>query len=215
MQIDTSNILFICGGAFSGLERIINRRVDAASIGFGAQMKRNVEDSRVQGHYFDKAIPKDLVEYGMIPEFVGRFPVIVSTKGLDTDDLVDILTVPRNSIMKQYRRLFAMDDVNFHVTESGLEEIAKMAFARGTGARGLRSITDAILMETQYIVPSLPDVHTVYVDDKAVQGERKPMLLKDPDMSVEKFESMVEGGETEIDGAISVNIDEYEREEAA
>lgn len=193
--------------------------MDAASIGFGAQMKKAIDDPKVQGRYFDNAIPKDLVEYGMIPEFVGRFPVIVSTKGLDIDNLVDILTEPKNSIMKQYKRLFAMDDVNFHVTEDGLTEIAKTAFARGTGARGLRSITDAVLMETQYVVPSLPDVHTVYVDDVAVRGERKPILLKDPDMTVEKYEELVEqqGGESSVvDGAVLVNIDEDpEVEEAA
>jgi len=191
--------------------------MDAASIGFGAQMKKAVDDPKVQGRYFDNAIPKDLVEYGMIPEFVGRFPVIVSTKGLDVDNLVDILTVPKNSIMKQYRRLFAMDDVNFHITDDALQEIAKTAFARGTGARGLRSITDAVLMETQYVVPSLPDVHTVYVNDAAVRGERKPILLKDPEITVEKYEEMTKGTETgEVDGAVLVNIDDDpEMEEAA
>ena len=98
LQIDTTNILFICGGAFAGLERIVNHRTNAASIGFGAEMKQEVEDPKVQGRCFDNVIPKDLVDFGMIPEFVGRFPVIVSTKGLDLDNLVDILTVPRNSI---------------------------------------------------------------------------------------------------------------------
>jgi ATP-dependent Clp protease ATP-binding subunit ClpX len=145
----------------------------------------------------------------MIPEFVGRFPVIVATKGLDLDNLVDILTVPRNSLMKQYRRLFAIDDVKFHVTECGLQEIAKTAFARGTGARGLRSITDQVLMETQYVVPSLPDVHTVYVDAAAVRGERKPMLLKDPEITVEKYESLTRSG-AEVVGATPVAIEEEE-----
>lgn len=218
MQIDTTNILFICGGAFSGLERIINRRMDAASIGFGAQMKKSVDDPKVQGRYFDNAIPKDLVQYGMIPEFVGRFPVIVSTKGLDIDDLVDILTVPKNSIMKQYRRLFAMDDVSFHVTQDGLQEIAKTAFSRGTGARGLRSITDNVLMETQFVVPSLPDVHTVYVDAAAVKGDRKPVLLKHPDMTAEKFEELIRNGEVDadsVDGTMPVSIeDEDDLDEA-
>jgi ATP-dependent Clp protease ATP-binding subunit ClpX len=208
LQIDTTNILFICGGAFSGLERIINRRVDAASIGFGAQMKKAVDDPKVQGRYFDNAIPKDLVDYGMIPEFVGRFPVIVSTKGLDIDNLVDILTVPKNSIMKQYRRLFAMDDVDFHVTPDGLEEIAKTAFQRGTGARGLRSITDGVLMETQYVVPSHPDVHTVYLDAPAIRGEREPVLLTDKDMTVEKYEALRKDGKIDVDGTMLVRIDD-------
>lgn len=205
LQIDTTNILFICGGAYSGLERIINRRMDAASIGFGAPLKVQTDDHKVQGRYFESTIPKDLVDYGMIPEFVGRFPVIVSTQGLDIENLVDILTVPKNSIMKQYRRLFAMDDVNFHITDSALEEIAKTAFARGTGARGLRSITDKVLMDTQFVVPSMPDVHTVYVDDAAVRGDRQPILLKDPEMTVEKFESLG-AQEEDVDGAIRVNL---------
>lgn len=216
LQIDTTNILFICGGAFSGLEGIINKRMEAASIGFGAQMKKAVEDPKIQGRYFDNAIPKDLVEYGMIPEFVGRFPVIVSTKGLEISDLIDILTVPRNSLIKQYRRLFAMDDVNFHVTKDGLEEIAKTAFTRGTGARGLRAITDSVLMETQYVVPSLPNVHTVYVDAPAVRGERKPILFKDPEITVDKYEEMTKQGESVGAGAVFVNIDDdLDLEEAA
>eukprot|EP00539_Tryblionella_compressa_P019486 CAMPEP_0178880096 /NCGR_PEP_ID=MMETSP0747-20121128/12291_1 /TAXON_ID=913974 /ORGANISM="Nitzschia punctata, Strain CCMP561" /LENGTH=817 /DNA_ID=CAMNT_0020547987 /DNA_START=57 /DNA_END=2510 /DNA_ORIENTATION=- len=217
LQIDTTNILFICGGAFAGLERIVNHRTNAASIGFGAEMKKKIEDPKVQGRCFDNVIPKDLVDFGMIPEFVGRFPVIVATKGLDLENLVDILTVPRNSIIKQYKRLFSIDDVKFHVTDCALEEIAKTAFARGTGARGLRSITDQVLMETQYVVPSLSDVHTVYVDAAAVRGERKPILLKDPDMTVEKYESLTKSG-AEVIGAIPVAIDEEEeldREEAA
>jgi ATP-dependent Clp protease ATP-binding subunit ClpX len=183
--------LFIAGGAFSGLERIINKRMDAASIGFGANMKKNVDDVSVQGRYFDNAIPKDLIEYGMIPEFVGRFPVITTTKGLDLESLVDILTKPKNSLMKQYKRLFAMDDVDFHVTEDGLLEIAKIALGRGTGARGLRSITDGVLMETQFLVPSMPEVHTVYVNASAVRGDTKPVLLTDSEMTVEIYEAMM------------------------
>jgi ATP-dependent Clp protease ATP-binding subunit ClpX len=218
LQIDTTNILFISGGAFSGLERIINTRMDAASIGFGAQMKKEMEDHKVLGKYFDNAIPKDLVEYGMIPEFVGRFPVIVSTKGLDITDLVNILTVPKNSIIKQYKRLFAMDDVDFHVTDEGLQEIAKTAFARGSGARGLRSITDAVLMETQYVVPSMEDVHTVFLDDAAVRRERKPIVLTDPALTLEKYVACLKEGQVEVAGAVSVDIysdPEIERQEAA
>ena len=219
LQIDTTNILFICGGAFAGLERIVNHRTNAASIGFGAEMKQEVEDPEVQGRCFDSVIPKDLVDFGMIPEFVGRFPVIVSTKGLDLENLVDILTVPRNSIVKQYKRLFAIDDVKLHVTDCGLEEIAKTAFMRGTGARGLRSITDQILMETQYVVPSMRDVHTVYLDAAAVRGERKPILLKGDDITVEKYEALMQqDGEVHVDGVMPVYIDddeEAESEEAA
>ncbi|KAL7564627.1 hypothetical protein ACA910_009317 [Epithemia clementina (nom. ined.)] len=175
LQIDTTHILFICGGAYSGLERIINRRMDAASIGFGAPLTKGKDlasdNPKALDRYFANAIPKDLVEYGMIPEFVGRFPVLVSTNGLDVDHLMDILTVPKNSMMKQYQRLFAMDDVHFHITKQALREIAQTAFARGTGARGLRSIVDKVLMETQFVVPSLdPPVHTVYVDEHAVRG---------------------------------------------
>jgi ATP-dependent Clp protease ATP-binding subunit ClpX len=180
-------------------------------------MKREVEDPKVQGQCFDDVIPKDLVEFGMIPEFVGRFPVIVSTKGLDLDNLVDILTVPRNSIIKQYKRLFAIDDVKFHVTACGLQEIAKTAFKRGTGARGLRSITDQVLMETQYVVPSMTDVHTVYVDAAAVRAERKPILLKG-DMTVEKYEALMKHGEVFAEDVVPVYIDDdedSEREEAA
>lgn len=112
--------------------------------------------------------------------------------------------------MKQYRRLFAMDDVNFHVTPDGLQEIAKIAFSRGTGARGLRSITDSVLMETQFVVPSMPDVHTVFLDSAAVRGERKPILLKDPSMTPDKFEELMKSGEKGdlVDGAVVVNIDD-------
>mmetsp|Transcript_23843 Transcript_23843/g.33462 ORF Transcript_23843/g.33462 Transcript_23843/m.33462 type:complete len:725 (-) Transcript_23843:419-2593(-) len=210
LQIDTTNILFICGGAFAGLERIINKRMDTASIGFGAQMKKELDDHEVQGNYFDNAIPKDLVEYGMIPEFVGRFPVIVSTKGLDVSNLMDILTVPKNALMKQYKYLFGMNDVDFHVTDCGLTEIAKTAFERGTGARGLRSITENVLMETMFVVPSIPNVHTVYMDAAAVRGERKPILLKDPAVTVEKCEAILKqgGSPSDVDGVMLVSLDE-------
>jgi ATP-dependent Clp protease ATP-binding subunit ClpX len=210
IQIDTTNILFISGGAFSGLEKIINRRMDAASIGFGAKMKKNVDDFHVQGKYFDNAQPKDLVTFGMIPEFVGRFPVIVSTKGLTEKSLIDILTVPKNSLIKQYTFQFAMNGIRFHATEGALKEIAKMAFGRGSGARGLRSITENMLMETMFVVPSIKNVHTVYLDAEAVLGQRKPILLKHPDMTVEKFEELLEKGQTweEVDGAEPVQLDD-------
>ena len=216
LQIDTTNILFLCGGAFAGLEKIINKRMDTASIGFGAQMKKELTNQKVQGRYFDSAIPNDLVDYGMIPEFVGRFPVIVATKGLDVVDLMEILTEPKNSLMKQYKSLFGIDNVDFHVTQCGLEEIAKMAHMRGTGARGLRSITENILMETLFVVPSLPDVHTVYLDASAVLGESKPVMFTDPDMNVEKYEALREkGGEMDVDGAKPVSVEDDAEEPVA
>ena len=209
LQIDTSNILFICGGAFAGLEKIINRRMDSASIGFGAQMKKDTDNHKIQGKYFDNAIPKDLVQYGMIPEFVGRFPVIVSTKGLDEENLIDILTTPKNSLYKQYKYLFAMNDVDFHISGCGLREVAKTAFGRGTGARGLRAITENALMETMFVVPSIPDVHTVYLDAAAVRGDRKPILLKNPNLDAKKFEQMMKelnGNFVGIEGVETVDI---------
>jgi len=221
LQIDTTNILFICGGAYSGLERVINRRLDAASIGFGAPLKNaSLEDNgqesqHVQGKYLEATIPKDLCDYGMIPEFVGRFPVIVSTQGLSLENLVDILTEPKNSIMKQYQRLFQMDDVHFHITDDALWQIAKTAYSRGTGARGLRSITDKVLMDTQFVVPSMPKVHTVYVDAVAVRGERPPILLQDPNMTVETLEALMQEQKDPHkqheapEGAIPVNIQEH------
>jgi len=128
---------------------------------------------------------------------------------------VDILTVPKNSLVKQYRYLFAMNDVDLHVTDCGLAEIAKIAFGRGSGARGLRSITENVLMETMFVVPSMPDVHTVYLDAAAVRGDRKPILLKDKDMTVERYEEIVRDGNCaveDIEGAETVYLDPEERE---
>merc|ERR1711907_133683 len=130
-------------------------------------------------------------------------------EALDLEDLVDILTVPKNSIIKQYQTLFEFDDIEFHVTECGLREIAKIAFMRGTGARGLRSITEQVLLETQYVVPSLEGVHTVYVDAAAVRGETKPILFQDG-MTVEEYEALKKAGdqEAQIDGAVPVHMDD-------
>jgi ATP-dependent Clp protease ATP-binding subunit ClpX len=188
----------------------MNQRMHAASIGFGTTMEKDIDDAKIQGQYFDNAFPNNLVKYGMIPEFVGRFPVITTTKGLNLKNVVDILTKPKNSIMKQYLTLFAMDDVNFFVTKDALKEIAETAFSRGTGARGLRSIADSVLMDTQYAVPSLPTVHTVYVDAAAVRGESTPMLFHDPNLTVQEYEALVQDGVTNIEGAVTVNIEDLE-----
>jgi ATP-dependent Clp protease ATP-binding subunit ClpX len=162
-------------------------------------MKKDTDNHKVQGKYFDSAIPKDLVQYGIIPEFVGRFPVIVSTRGLNEKDLIDILTQPKNSLLKQYKYLFAMNDVDFHISECGLGEIAKTAFGRGTGARGLRAITENTLMETMFVVPSIPDVHTVYLDAAAVRGERKPILLRDKNLTIASFEELMKQNDGQLD----------------
>lgn len=215
VQIDTTNILFICGGAFSGLEKIINRRLDSASIGFGAQMKKELSDHKIQGKYYERALPVDLIAFGMIPEFVGRFPVVKATSGLDVENLVEILTVPKNSLSKQYKLLFAMNDVDFHVTQCGLTEIAKAAFARGTGARGLRAFMENILMDAMFVVPSRPDVHTLYLDAAAVRGEGKPMLFIDPNLTVQKYEALRLKGISEVEGAIPADIEQAEAPDLA
>lgn len=173
-------------------------------------MKKELSDQNVQGKYFDASEPNDLVRYGLIPEFIGRFPVIVSTKGLDEDQLVNVLTVPKNALIKQYKYLFALSDVDFHISDCGLRELARIAYKRGTGARGLRSITEKLLLETMFVVPSHPSAHTVYVDGEAVLGERKPILLKH-DMTVEKFEALKNEsyfGLNEVDGVEFVRIDD-------
>lgn len=142
ISIDTSDVMFIAGGAFAGLESIINSRVDKASIGFGAKLKKDLKDEDTTQSYLDTTQPKDLTAYGLIPEFVGRFPLIVSTKALDEDALVDVMTLPKNALLKQYEYLFGLNDIEFVVTDSALRYIAREAKARGTGARGLRSITE-------------------------------------------------------------------------
>jgi ATP-dependent Clp protease ATP-binding subunit ClpX len=130
IQIDTTNILFICSGAFSGLEHIVNRRVAKSSIGFEANMKVDVADADVQGSYFDMVEPNDLVAYGLIPEFIGRFPVVTATRGLDEDQMVQVLTEPKNALVRQYKYLFSMNNVDFHITDCGLREVAQTALQK-------------------------------------------------------------------------------------
>jgi len=191
IQIDTGHILFICGGAFAGLEHIINRRVAKASIGFQAKMKVDLKDQEVQGEHFNLAEPTDLISFGLIPEFVGRFPTLVSTQGLTEDQMVQVMTEPKNALVKQYEYLFAMSDVDFHVTEGGLRAIAKIALAKNTGARGLRAIFEKLLMEAMFVVPEDPEVNAVVVDEACVSGRRRPLILKG-EMTVDKFLQMQE-----------------------
>ncbi|RHY35195.1 hypothetical protein DYB32_000348 [Aphanomyces invadans] len=179
ISIDTTNILFICGGAFAGLEKIVSRRTASSSIGFGARMPNTKLDELDNiGQLLTQSEPQDLVSYGLIPEFVGRFPVVVSTLGLSQDELVRVLTEPKNSLVKQYQALFALNDVEFHVSRCGLEAVADLAVQRNTGARGLRAIFERALVETMFHIPDMPNVNAVYVDSDVIAGRKQPVLIR-------------------------------------
>lgn len=175
IQIDTTNILFICGGAFDGLERIIESRLETSSIGFGAKIvdKKNTDISKL----LKQAMPQDLTKFGLIPEFVGRVPVMVSLDLLDEDALVRILTEPKNALVKQYQKLFELDDVKLEFTPEAVHEIAHMAVERKTGARGLRAIMESVMMDTMYEVPSDSNVGICTVTKDAVDGKEKPEVV--------------------------------------
>ncbi len=176
LQVDTSNILFICGGAFSGLDKIILDRSDKSGIGFSAEVKG--EESRGQiGETLRQVEPEDLIRYGLIPEFVGRLPVVATIDELDADALVRILTEPRNSLTKQYGKLFEMENVEVDFREDALRAIAEKAMERKTGARGLRSILESVLLETMYDLPSSDSVAKVIIDESVINGESEPMLM--------------------------------------
>jgi len=175
LQVDTTNILFICGGAFSGLEKIISQRGKGSAIGFGADVKD--EESRTVGEMFTELEPEDLLKFGLIPEFVGRLPVIATLTDLDEDALVTILSQPKNALVKQYQRLFELEEVDLTFTEESLRAIAKRAIARKTGARGLRSIMEDILLDTMFDLPGLENVSEVVVNDEAVNSVAAPLLI--------------------------------------
>ncbi len=175
IHIDTKNILFICGGAFDGLEQAIIKRTKHKSIGFGADI---VSDKEEMNNIFKKVIPQDLVKYGIVPELVGRLPLITVLDELDEKALVKILTEPKNALIKQYEKLFDYDNIEFEVEEDALEEIAKKAISQKTGARGLRAIVEGILMETMFDAPS-KDVKKVTVTRECVTGDAKPVLKTD------------------------------------
>ncbi|OIQ65582.1 ATP-dependent Clp protease ATP-binding subunit ClpX [mine drainage metagenome] len=176
LQVDTTNILFICGGAFSGLEKIIAQRSKGSSIGFGADVKEN--DTRGVGEMFKSLEPEDLLKFGLIPEFVGRLPVIATLTDLDEDALVTILTEPKNALVKQYQRLFDIEGVDLTFTEDSLRAIAQRAIKRKTGARGLRSIMEEILLNTMFELPGLEGVDEVVVNEEAVNTpEAQPLLI--------------------------------------
>ncbi|AXR07238.1 ATP-dependent protease ATP-binding subunit ClpX [Salinimonas sediminis] len=177
LQVDTSKILFICGGAFAGLDKVIEQRAQTGSgIGFGAKVKSK-ESLQHVSELFKQVEPEDLVKYGLIPEFIGRLPVVTSLEELDEEALIQILREPKNAITKQYSALFAIEDVELEFREDALHAIAKKAMHRKTGARGLRSIVEAILLDTMYDLPSVNEVKKVVIDETVIRGESKPILI--------------------------------------
>ena len=176
LQVDTSNILFICGGAFAGLDKVITNRSEKGGIGFNAEVKSKDQKKDLGQVLFDLE-PEDLVQYGLIPEFVGRLPVIATLEELDIEALVQILTEPKNALTKQYKRLFEMEGVEVDFREDGLQAIAKKAMERKTGARGLRSILEAVLLDSMYSIPSREDVVKIVVDESVIKGESEPLLV--------------------------------------
>jgi ATP-dependent Clp protease ATP-binding subunit ClpX len=175
LQVDTTNILFICGGAFAGVERIISSRQAGTSIGFGAKVA-SPDDRRV-GDVLKTIEPEDLLKFGLIPEFVGRLPVIATLEDLDETALIQILTQPKNALIKQYQRLFEMEDVKLTFTEDAKSAIAKKAILRKTGARGLRSIMEGILLDSMFELPSMQGVAEVVVNGEVVEGRAKPLQI--------------------------------------
>ncbi len=176
LQVDTSNILFICGGAFAGLDKVIHARSDKSGIGFSAVVKSK-DASKNVGETLKEVETEDLVKYGLIPEFVGRLPVIATLEELDEPALIQILTEPKNSLVKQYQRLYEMEDVELDFREDALKSIAKKAMERKTGARGLRSILESVLLESMYEIPSIENVSKVVIDASVINGESTPKLI--------------------------------------
>lgn len=174
LHVDTTNILFICGGAFAGLDKIIATRGDTSSIGFGADVKD--EDDRSTGELFAKVEPEDLLKYGLIPEFIGRLPVIATLNDLDEAALISILTEPKNALVKQYQQLFSMEGVSLVFEEDAIAAVAKLALERKTGARGLRSIMESILLDVMYELPSYKNIEEVIISKEVIEGKSKPIL---------------------------------------
>ena len=175
IRIDTTNILFICGGAFVGLDKIVGRRKDSSSLGFAGKLKEEIESSDA---YVDEIQPQDLTKFGLIPEFVGRMPITGGLHALDEDALVKIMTEPKNAIVKQYKKLVGLDKVELVVTDDAVREVAKRAIALKTGARGLRTIFENLMLESMYDIPSEDDVEKVIIDKDVVLGGKQPEIIK-------------------------------------
>jgi ATP-dependent Clp protease ATP-binding subunit ClpX len=176
LQVDTGGILFICGGAFAGLDKVIANRAGHSGIGFSADVK-GASDQRSLGEVLADVEPEDLIKYGLIPEFVGRLPVVATLEELDEDALVSILREPKNALTKQYQKLFEMEGCELEIREDALQAIAHKAMARKTGARGLRTILESILLDVMYDLPSMENVAKVVVDDAVVQGDAQPYIV--------------------------------------
>ena len=180
LQIDTTNMLFVCGGAFAGLEEVIRKRVGKNSVGFGAEVRSL--DNRSDTEIFKEVMPEDLIGYGLIPEFIGRLPVVTTVDSLDLESLVRVLQEPRNALIKQYTKFFEMDGVELVVTDAALGAIAEQALARGTGARGLRAIMEEVLLDTMYELPSRTDIARVVIDEDVVRDKVNPALIPVQDL---------------------------------
>ncbi|GGE42505.1 ATP-dependent Clp protease ATP-binding subunit ClpX [Pullulanibacillus camelliae] len=186
IQIDTTNILFICGGAFDGIEQIIKRRLGKKVIGFGSD---NTQQDLGKDDYLKRVLPEDLLKFGLIPEFIGRLPVVASLEQLDEDALVEILTKPKNALVKQYSKLLELDNVELEFTEGALRAIANKAIERKTGARGLRSIIESIMLDVMYDLPSRDDVEKCIITEKTVEGTVGPTLVMDDGTVIENKQS--------------------------
>ncbi len=185
IQIDTSNILFICGGAFDGLEKIVEERLDRNSIGFNAQIEK--KSNKDIGAVLKDVVPQDLMKFGLIPEFIGRVPITVTLEGLDQEALVRILTEPKNALIKQYKKLFEFDEVRLSVEQDAVEEIARQAYERKTGARGLRSIMEDVMMDIMYEIPSDDNIAECILTKAAVNREEQPRIIyRDRSLQAEK-----------------------------
>jgi len=176
LQVNTANILFIVGGAFAGLEKVIRDRSEKGGIGFSAEVRSKV-DKRNVGEILANVEPEDLIRYGLIPEFVGRLPVVATLEELDEDALVRILVEPNNALTKQYMRLFEMEGCELEIREDALRAIARKAMQRKTGARGLRTILEQVLLDTMYDIPSMESVSKVVLDEAVIEGESTPYLI--------------------------------------
>ena len=176
VQVDTTNILFICGGAFSGLEKIIQNRSEKGGIGFAAEV-RSKDDKKAIGQVLLDAEPEDLIKFGLIPELIGRLPVVATLQELEESALIQILTEPKNALIKQYQKLFSMEDVELEVRPGALSAIAKKALSRKTGARGLRSILEHALLDTMYELPGMENVEKVVMDENMIAGDTPPLII--------------------------------------